>query len=137
MSMQDDGWRGSGGGQRSGVGKDQKWSTVELRCQPATGSSIIMVIFRRPSASHRQRAEKEIEQRERVTATQQEGKEQREQRCYCESSQFTAQKHETVCGHVYYYSSRHEITVQGAKQVFFYSLKNFTVKTFTINGSWC
>lgn len=61
MSMQEE---GVGGGQRSGVGKDQKWSTVKLHCQPATGSSIIMVIFRWPSALHRQRAEKEREQRE-------------------------------------------------------------------------
>lgn len=56
-----------GGDMLSGVGKGHKRSTVELHCQPATGSSIIMVIFRWPSASHRQleRAEKEIEQRER------------------------------------------------------------------------
>lgn len=39
-------------------------STVEPHCKPATGSSIIMVIFRWPSALHTQRAEKEIEQRE-------------------------------------------------------------------------
>lgn len=44
-------------------GKDQKWSTVELHFQPATGSSIIMVIFRWPSALQRKRAEKEIEQK--------------------------------------------------------------------------
>lgn len=58
-------------GQGSGIGKAQKWSSVELHCQPATGSSIIMVIFRWPSALHRQleRAEAEIEQKERHDKT--------------------------------------------------------------------
>lgn len=87
MSMQEAG----GGDQGSGVGKGQKWSTVELHCQPATGSSIIMVIFRWPSASRRQleRAEKEIEQRERHDKT---AGGQREQRCYFESPQLSKGK---------------------------------------------
>ena len=33
----------------------ERWSTEELRCQPATGSSIIMVIFRAPPPWHAER----------------------------------------------------------------------------------
>lgn len=63
MSMQEAG----GGDQGSGVGKGQKWSTVELHCQPATGSSIIMVIFRWPSASRRQLESGERKRAERAS----------------------------------------------------------------------
>lgn len=63
MSMQEAG----GGDQGSGVGKGQKWSTVELHCQPATGSSIIMVIFRWPSASRRQLESGERNRAERAS----------------------------------------------------------------------